>query len=187
MDLKSNVDAEIVPRRVNNDVDIHECVTIMAEVHTVYDYFSHPHNFTELIDQLRSIREVSESSSVWIGADDKHHESGEWEVEFLDKVPETTLTFQVLHGKEVVLEGRVDFEVRPYNRGTLIHVKIEHDLQASKYIEAMKRALGQGTPKNLKHFLNAARQIIETGEISTTVGQPKGDNNGKLTTSKDVH
>ncbi|MEZ0229291.1 MAG: hypothetical protein ACAI25_11750 [Planctomycetota bacterium] len=83
----------------------------------------------------------------------------EWDAEIVRDEPGSLIAWRSLAGSTVETRGVVEFKTPPSGRGTIVHVALFSMT---------------GPELQLKEDLRRFKQVIETGEVPTTEGQPKG-------------
>ena len=63
----------------------------------------------------------------------------------------------------------------PGDRGTEIHVDLEHEPPGGKLGEAVQKLLGAEPLARVKDDLRRFKQLVETGEIARSDGSPEGE------------
>ena len=77
-------------------------------------------------------------------------------------------------GAQVPNQGEVRFQDAPAGRGTEVRVRFEYDPPAGVVGATLAQALGRGADRQMRESLRNFKQLMETGEIPTTDGQPRG-------------
>jgi uncharacterized membrane protein len=68
----------------------------------------------------------------------------------------------------------VTFERATGGRGAIVHVEMFYWPPAGKIGAHLARLLGEEPRKQINDDLRRLKQLIETGEVATTLGQPSG-------------
>lgn len=153
-------------------------VTIQRSAADLYQVW---HEFTELprfIDELERVERTDERTTEW----HVKHPSGSrysWKAEIINDVPGRVIAWRTTEGADVASAGSVTFRELPYSRGTEVKAIMEYLPPAGSVGDAISKALG-GDPKLLlRRGLFRFRQLMETGEIATSTGQPVGANKSR--------
>jgi uncharacterized membrane protein len=72
-------------------------------------------------------------------------------------------------------DAAVTFTTAPGDRGTEIHVRIEHDAPAGKVGEMVLKLTGNEPVAKVKDALRRFKQLVETGEIARSDAVPEGE------------
>jgi uncharacterized membrane protein len=120
-------------------------------------------------EQITSVVETGPKTSHWVmQSGDK---TVEWDSEILADEPGKRIAWQSIGG-DSENAGEVMFEEAPSGRGTFVTVLQEFRMGklASAWETLRGRNPKQAVIENLRHF----KQLVETGEIARTQGQPHG-------------
>ncbi len=100
--------------------------------------------------------------------------SVQWEAELVRDVPGQQLGWRTLAGADIAHEGSVRFSPAPGQRGTRIEVDFRYHPPLGKVGAVLAKMTGEEPSQQLNEDLRRFKQLIETGEIPTTIGQPAG-------------
>lgn len=98
----------------------------------------------------------------------------EWDAEIIEDQPNELIAWRSLEGADVDNTGSVRFERAPGGRGTVVRVKMQYAPPAGVLGATVAKLFGQDPAWQIKDDLRRFKQVMETGEIITTVGQPAG-------------
>ena len=98
----------------------------------------------------------------------------EWDAEVVQDRPNELIAWRSLPDADVDNAGSVRFERAPGNRGTIVHVELHYRPPAGKAGAALAKLMGQSPGKQISVDLLRFKQMVETGEIARTEGQPAG-------------
>lgn len=181
---KSVVPPEGQQKRIESETGYTaEAVTILASPKMLYEFWSDPRNFKEFSHQLKSVTVLSDSKSHWEWEILKQKRTVSWDAEIVERIPDQMLSWRTNFNSNIQMSGRVEFIELPFNRGTIVQVKIGYDIPGGKLTAAIETLLGESPHRNLKLFLVRLRQKIETGELSTVQGQSAGDHRTQETST----
>jgi uncharacterized membrane protein len=119
------------------------------------------------------VSEVNERVSHWI-AKAPAGVSVEWDAEIVDDQPERSIGWRTLPGSQVKHEGMVSFEPAAGGRGTIVRVDMLYVPPAGKVGVWIARMFGEEPALQVADDLRRLKQLLETGEVATTLGQPAG-------------
>jgi uncharacterized membrane protein len=129
-------------------------ITINSAPDELYRFWKNLENLPLFMEHLESVSEVNERVSHWI-AKAPAGVSVEWDAEIVDDQPERSIGWRTLPGSQVKHEGMVSFE--PAAGGVWI-----------------ARMFGEEPALQVADDLRRLKQLLETGEVATTLGQPAG-------------
>jgi uncharacterized membrane protein len=149
-------------------------VTINVKPDTLYDFWRQLDNLPLFVRRLQSISITDERTSHWV----MQTAAGftvEWDAEITEDVPGRGIAWRTLPGAEVPHSGIVSFEAAPAGRGTVLRVRLRYEPPAGMVGLNVSRLLGDEPRQQLKADLLRLKQLVETGEIASTAGQPHGE------------
>ena len=122
---------------------------------------------------LQSVRTIDEKRSHWIalGPGGKKFE---WAAEITGDRPNELIAWQSLPGADVENYGSVRFEPAPGGRGTIVRVSITYTPPTGNLGRMIAKLLGRAPEQEVQLDLYRFKQIMETGQITSTEGQPAG-------------
>jgi uncharacterized membrane protein len=97
-----------------------------------------------------------------------------WEAELTRDEPGRVIGWRTLAGADVTSIGVVQFEPRPNGQGTLLRVGMEYAPPMGKLGALVATLFLEAPEQQLKDDLRRVKQLLETGEVPTTEGQPAG-------------
>jgi uncharacterized membrane protein len=139
----------------------------------VYQFWRDFQNLARFMSHLVSVEETSGTRSHWV-AKGPAGTAVEWDAEVITDTPNEVIAWRSLEGADVDNAGSVRFEGAPGRRGTLVRVKMQYRPMGGKFGAALAKVLGQSPEKQLKVDLYRFKQVMETGEVARTDGQPAG-------------
>ena len=96
----------------------------------------------------------------------------EWDARIINEIDDKLIGWQSLDGSMVSTAGSVNFRETP--RGTDVRVHLQYNPPAGKLGAAVARLFGEDPSVQIHEDLRRFKQLMETGEIPTTDGQPRG-------------
>jgi uncharacterized membrane protein len=97
-----------------------------------------------------------------------------WDAEMTEEQPGELIAWQSLPGSMVETAGRVEFRDAPANRGTEVCVQMIYNPPGGQWGDTVARLFGRSGEQEIREDLRRFKQLMETGEVATTHGQPKG-------------
>lgn len=98
----------------------------------------------------------------------------EWDAEITDDIPNEAIAWRSLEGADVNNSGWVQFQRGPAGHGTFVKAYIDYEPPAGKAGALIAKAIGKEPGQLVKGDLRRFKNILETGEVPTTEGQPHG-------------
>ena len=152
---------------------VSKSITISASPEEVYRFWRNLENFPRFMTHLEEVRTTGERTSHWI-AKAPAGTSVEWDAEITEDEANSRLAWRTLPDSSIEHEGIVSFESAPAGRGTIVRVSMRYMPPAGKVGVALAKLFGEEPSVQIDGDLRRLKQLIETGEIATTEGQPTG-------------
>ncbi len=151
---------------------IEKGIVVNAPLEKVYAMWRDFSTFPQFMEHLALVEHLDNVRSHWV-LKTPLNKTVEWDAEIINEIPNQLIGWRSLPESQVQHAGSVRFRELPHGRGTEVRVKLEYQAPAGIIGNTLAKLLTH--PENqinedLKHF----KQIIETGEVATTVGQPQG-------------
>jgi len=147
-------------------------VTIARPRQEVYAFWRDFTNLPRFMHDLESVEVTGERTSRWVARGPRGSQRA-WDVEVTEDRPGEVIAWQSVEGAPVWSRGTVRFHDAPGGNGTEVHLTLA-TLSAGTF------GLLSGPPpaQQVQEDLRRAKQLIETGNITTTEGQPTGPGGG---------
>jgi uncharacterized membrane protein len=152
---------------------VEESVTINRPVDHLYQFWREIENLPRFMRHLESVERITGTLSRW-RAKGPGGKAVEWNAEIINEVPNKLIAWRSIDGSDVVSAGSVNFEDAGAERGTRIRVRLQYNPPGGKVGAKVARLLGRDPGSEIRADLRALEQLLETGEIATTKGQPRG-------------
>jgi uncharacterized membrane protein len=98
----------------------------------------------------------------------------EWDAEMVEDVPNERIAWRSVEGADVPNRGSVEFASGPGGRGSLVRVDLAYEPPAGALGRAVAKLFGEEPEQQVEADLRRFKQVLETGEVPTTEGQPTG-------------
>ena len=154
-------------------VNVEEVVTINASADALYAFWRRLHLLPQFMNHLVSVTELDRRRSRWV-AKAPAGRTVEWEAEIIHEITGELIGWRSVEGADVVNAGSVSFKPAPGGRGTVVRVRLQYDPPAGKVGATVAWLLGHDPAASIREDLRRFKQLMETGEVPTTEGQPRG-------------
>jgi uncharacterized membrane protein len=159
--------------RVAPDIYFDRTIIVNKTPRECYDYWRDLRNIANFTDRLEKVTPLDERRSQWVmkvpgGA------NVEWITQITEDKPGERLRWKTAEGAPFKLAGAVNFEPAPGGRGTFVTVGMHYHTPGGSIAAALARLLGPDPLGEVRENLRRFKQLLETGEIPTTTGQPSG-------------
>jgi len=154
-------------------VHVEEVLTINTPSDQLFRFWRNLEQLPRFMDHLVSVSQIDERRSHWV-AKAPGRRTVEWDAEIINEIPGELIGWRTLDGSEIVSAGSVRFKPAFGGRGTEVHVRLQYDPPAGKIGATVAWLLGHEPSQVIREDLRRFKQIMETGEVATTKGQPRG-------------
>ncbi|HEY1233607.1 MAG TPA: SRPBCC family protein [Candidatus Binatia bacterium] len=172
--------AQELSRNPNDDtalstrtVEVRKSIQINCSPDAVYKFWRDFQNLPKFMSNLESVETLSDKRSHWcvIGPAGKRLE---WDAEITDEQESRLIAWRSLEGAQIENCGFVRFETAPGGRGTHVKVQLQYSPPGGIFGARVAQLFGREPRQQIHEDLHHLKQIMETGEIITTEGQPAG-------------
>jgi uncharacterized membrane protein len=140
----------------------------------LYKFWRNFENLPRFMEHLVSVKGGAENQrSRWI-ARAPGGATVEWDAEIVNERQNELIAWRSLPGSDVANAGSVRFEPCPDGRGTFVKIELEYDPPGGQLGAKFARLFGEAPEQQIADDLRRFKQLMETGEVSTTKGQPAG-------------
>jgi uncharacterized membrane protein len=141
-----------------------------------YRFWRDFENLPRFMSYLESVHLAPDGVSHWVAAGPGGIRI-EWDAIMCEDERDRRIAWRSLEGSGVSHRGAVDFQPATYGRGTIVRAQMDysHGLQP---VEPLAALLGRDPEQIMRKELRRYKQVMETGEVITTEGQPAGRPSG---------
>ncbi len=155
-------------------IHVEKSFMVNRPVEEVYQFWRNFENLPKFMRHLKSVRNTGDKESRW-QARAPIAGSVEWDAEIIDEQPNAYIVWRSKDGATVPNYGSVRFDKNSdYHGGTRLTVSLDYEPPAGKLGSIFATMFGEDADQQIREDLRRFKQIMETGEIPTTVGQPHG-------------
>jgi uncharacterized membrane protein len=161
-------------------IHVEQSMLINKPAQELYRYWRDFTNLPSIMTHLISVEVMNNGQSHWVAKAPKIAGGQvEWDAEITADEPNTLIGWRSLPGSQVDHVGQIRFEKAMGERGTNVHVFMDYLPPAGKLGHWVATLFGEAPPRQMRDDLRNFKRIMETGEILTTVGQPRGTCTGE--------
>lgn len=154
-------------------IHLRESVTIDRPVEDIYRFWRDIENLPRIMNHIESVREIGPGRTHWV-AKALAGMLVEWDSEIVEDRPNELIAWRSLEGSDVDHSGSVRFVRAPGGRGTVVTVETDYRPPGGTIGAKIAKLFGETPEKQIAVDLRRLKQLMETGEIATTKGQPAG-------------
>ena len=154
-------------------INVEEVTTINAKSDALFAFWRSFTLLPRFMVNLVSVTEIDDRRSRWV-VKAPAGRTVQWDAEIINEVPGELIAWRTLSGADVVSAGSVRFVPLAAGRGSEVHVRMQYNPPAGRVGAAVAWMLGRDPAAVIREDLRRFKQLIETGEVPTTDGQPRG-------------
>ncbi len=157
------------------NIQVEKTVTIDRPVEELYSYWRDLTNLPNFMGHLKSVTKKNEAGTIthWV-ANAPLDLNVEWDAEIIKDEPNHLIAWNALGNADIDNCGFVRFQPATGDRGTQVKVVLEYQPPGGALTNAIAKLFGESPQEQIGDELNRFKQLMETGEIATTEGQPQG-------------
>jgi uncharacterized membrane protein len=148
---------------------IHTALTIDKPRAELYAFWRRLENLPRFMKNLTEVTDLGNGRSHWVGKSALGLKA-QWDAEIVEEREGQFLSWRSLPGSMISNAGTVSFEESPNGRGTIVRVTMDVGTGLGKVASKLGGANQQEVREDLRRF----KELMETGEVATTDGQPHG-------------
>ncbi|HJS90787.1 MAG TPA: SRPBCC family protein [Steroidobacteraceae bacterium] len=155
------------------DIYLERSVAVSKSPEECYRFWRRLENLPRFMQSLESVRQLDEQRSHWIASGPLGTRL-EWTSEITAERPGEEIAWRTLEDSGAAHAGSVRFETAPGGRGTIVRVSLHYSPLGGTLGAGLVKLLGHDPQSRIREDLRRFKQVMETGEIATTRGQPTG-------------
>lgn len=156
----------------SGQVCIRKSITVNHSRPELFDFWRDFANFPRFMSHLKEVSRLDDRNSHWI-AQGPAGSSVEWDAEVTEDIPAEKIAWKSTGG-DISNWGSVSFRSAPGGRGTEIYVELVYDPPGGEIGRGIAWLFGEEPDFQIQEDLRRFKQMVETGEVATTEGQPTG-------------
>ena len=157
----------------NRSIHVEVTMTIERSPWDLYAFWRNFENLPRFMRHLESVKVIDERRSHWV-AKAPAGTTVEWDAEIINDEPNALIAWRSLAGASVDNAGSVRFVPGHDGRGTELRVVIDYIPPLGRLGSWVAYLFGEEPSIQVKEDLRRFKQLMETGEVTTTEGQPQG-------------
>jgi uncharacterized membrane protein len=168
----STADAADTKANPSNRVHVNKSVTINKSPAELYNFWRNFENLPQFMTHLESVKTTGEKTSHWV-ATAPLGTTVEWDAEITSEQENARIGWKSLEGSEIANSGVVEF-LPTTNRGTEVRVVLTYEPPAGYVGTLIAKLFGEEPNQQVSDDLRRFKQLMESGTIMKTEGQPSG-------------
>jgi uncharacterized membrane protein len=158
--------------RAPKQFEVKRSITINKPAEELYQFWRNVENLPSFMEHLESVTQ-RDGVSHWVVQGPLHRKI-EWDARISQEHPNALIRWHSLPGSPVDHRGSVHFARASGDRGTVVTVTLEYGTPAGKAGNIISSLFGKNPEQIIREELRHFKQLMEAGEIATTLGQPAG-------------
>lgn len=161
-------------------IHVEQSMLINKSPEELYRFWRDFNNLPSIMTHLISVQVQDDRRSHWVAtAPAIAGGQVEWDAEITADEPNSLIGWRSLPGSQVDHIGQIRFEKAMGDRGANVHVFMDYLPPAGKLGHWVATLFGEAPGRQMRDDLRNFKRMMETGEILTTVGQPRGTCTGQ--------
>ncbi|WP_138506249.1 SRPBCC family protein [Nostoc sp. PA-18-2419] len=158
---------------MSQGIKIEKTLTINKPAEELYRFWHNFENLPRFTKHLKDVKVYNEKRSHWVTSGPLGI-SIEWDADIIDDRENELISWTSVEGANIPNSGSVRFQPTFNDRGTEVKVIAEYKPPGGAIGDAIAKVFGEAPEQQLGDDLRRFKMLMETGEIATTEGQPKG-------------
>jgi len=173
LDVMCSLQLKERPFAKGKPLTLKKAITINRSPEELYRFWRNFEQLPTFMTHLHSVQVQGPNLSHWV-AKGPAGIRVEWDAQITEDKPNEKISWRSLDGSDVQHSGSVQFKPAPGGRGTVVFVEMNYNPPAGKLGATLAKILGEAPEQQITVELLRFKQLIETGEIARTEGQPAG-------------
>jgi uncharacterized membrane protein len=157
----------------STEADTHAIFLVNASPEQAYELWRNFGGLPRFMVHLKSVRELDGRRSEWVALGPGQREI-RWNAEITEDTPNQRIAWRSLPDSDVQTSGAVDFRPDPQGRGTFVSANVEYVLPGGAFTSGLATLFGKNPEFVVREDVRRFKQLLETGEVPTTLGQTHG-------------
>ncbi len=154
-------------------IKVDKSITIDMAPEVLYRFWRNPENIPFVIRNIKSVKKIDDTRSHWTARGPVGMKM-EWDSKIINDTENGQIDWRSVEGSELPNSGSVFFRKAPGDRGTEVRVIFRYDPPGGTVGATVAKLFGDEPSQQIADGLRKFKQIMETGEIATIIGQPSG-------------
>lgn len=158
---------------MSQSIRVEKTVTINKSPEELYRFWHDFENLPRFMKHLQSVEVKDAKRSHWITSGPLGS-SVEWDADITEDQENQLIAWRSIEGADIENSGSIHFKPNSHDRGTQVKVVMGYNPPAGAVGDVIAKLFGEAPEQQLGDDLRRFKMLMETGEIATTEGQPKG-------------
>jgi uncharacterized membrane protein len=153
--------------------ETHAVFLLNASPEQAYQLWRNFAGLPRFMVHLKSVREFDSHHSEWVALGPGKREI-RWNAEITEDVPNQRIAWRSLPHSDLRTSGSVEFRPDPQGRGTYISASVQYGVPGGALTSGLATIFGKNPEFVVREEVRRFKQLLETGEVPTTLGQTHG-------------
>jgi len=154
-------------------IKIEKSVTINKPPEELYRYWRNFENLPRFMNHLEAVQVTDATHSHWT-VKGPAGSNVEWDAEIINERENELIGWRSVGAADINNAGSVRFERAPGDRGTRVKVSLEYAPPGGLIGSVVAKLFGENPEQQVEEDLRRFKQVMETGEVTTTEDQSSG-------------
>jgi uncharacterized membrane protein len=154
-------------------IHVNVAVTIEKPADELYQFWRDFENLPSFMRHLQSVRRLNDEESHWVACGPAGT-TVEWDAQIINRVENELIAWRSKPDADVDNAGSVRFIPSEGGRGTRVDVTLEYLPPGGRLGSFIAMLFGEEPGQQIQEDLRRFKQLMETGEVATIEGQPRG-------------
>lgn len=159
--------------RQKRTVHVAKSITIERSPEELYQTWRNFENLARFMPHVLSVSTTSDRHSHWV-VEGPAGKQLEWDSELTEDHPNERIAWRSMPGADLLNSGSVTFEAAPAGRGTVVRLEMSYTPPGGMLGKTIAKLFHKTPEQVLPMDLHRFKQMMETGQITTTEGQSAG-------------
>jgi len=156
-------------------IHVEQAFLINRSPEELYQYWRNFENLPNIMSHLQRVTVLDGNRSHWVTkAPRLAGGSVEWDAQITADEPNVRIAWRSLAGSDIDCAGEIRFARAMGDRGTEVHVFMDYVPPAGRVGHWIATLFGESPRRQMREDLRNFKRLMETGEIPTIAGQPRG-------------
>lgn len=158
---------------VRQRIEVVKSLTVNRPPEELYRFWRNFENLPTAMRHLESVTVRDDRRSHW-AVKGSAGTRVEWDAEIVNEKANQLIAWRSCEGSDIDHWGVVRFVSAPGGRGTQVRVELEYEPVGGTFGSTVAKLFGEEPGRQIGDDLRRFKQLMETGEVPTTEGQPTG-------------
>ena len=152
---------------------LHHALVIGRPAEALYAFWRDPRNLADVLKNIDEVTAIDARRWHWVARGPLGTQIA-WDADIVDDQPQQMIAWRAVPESPIKTEGAIWFEPLPKDRGTRVVLDMHFQAPGAVLTDMLGKLTGDAPSQQVYEALRRFKQIMETGEVATTLGQTSG-------------